>query len=149
MFPGGSVMWGLAPLPDEEENEEGTEGLGSSSYLPKAKESSLGVGEVPLCRVITVLRALRCREGCPDAERLSASRITQVVGGRAGSLGRLGVSHGLLSRNQRPPGRGVESRGQGPSPLHGSGRPVLPSWLPGDAFCFLPGVPLWSHPGWN
>lgn len=23
MFP-GSVMWGLAPLPDEEENEEGT-----------------------------------------------------------------------------------------------------------------------------
>lgn len=23
-------MWGLAPLPDEEENEEGTEGLGSS-----------------------------------------------------------------------------------------------------------------------
>lgn len=72
-----------------------------------------------------------------------------MVGGRAGSLGSLGVSHGLLSRNQRPPGRGVESRGQGPSPLHGSGRLVLPSWLPGDAFCFLPGVPLWSHPGWN
>lgn len=60
MFP-GSVMWGLAPLPDEEENEEGTEGLGRSSYLPKAKESSLGLGEVPLCQVITVLRALQRR----------------------------------------------------------------------------------------
>lgn len=38
------------------------------------------------------------------------------------------LPHCLLSRNQRPPGRGLESRGQGSSPLHG---PSIWFCLPG------------------